>query len=776
MAGGLGMGPGQLAQPVPGAADQQQVTQAQDSGPDYDTIFKQAGGSGAAPAAPQAQPQGQSQQASMQPDPSQSPTGEPDYDAIMKVAKAMPNEVHGPQELSFTTAAKLSGADSVNSMQDRLNKDDLGELPKGTKVMQIGPDKSQVSFITPNGQEYRPSTDWKSLSYYGNHARQAIEMITAALPEATAYAAGATGIGAPAALPMLASGAMLGKAAGEAYSSVMGFQRDPNESPMKHALDYAETGGMGAAFGALANGVLESATGNISGQLSKIESTKAAMQAASDLADKADAPLQALRQSGAINSDQNKIYLTPDEMYADSKTFAEKLRGIRSIIGSEGDGIKQKLNDFLAIRGQQMGQVWDKIQQEVGANPNTGQVESDVGQQAKNYMDLIYKSEGNAIGMYRNKAIDANKVSGDMITPGATKGMLNGLATKLGYELDQSGRITKMPDVDEFMSNAQLTSEGEAKVMMGDTNRMLAKMYNSPDGMSLSDLNLLRKSFADKAAGYFDNEGASTQIRSYMSNMRKALTTDVDANMDKYISPGDMSAYQQSKQQYGIVKDGMEKFERILSNDNISSTAFAKQLFSGAATSPDKVQAAQQMIEANNPMLWRRIAGSHFDMVNESARDPATGKLDFGKLNKAYQGLINNGSMDSLLSGTGVKPEDMINFTNLAARIDKMDMNQLAQPQGLGNLKKLAVAVSHSAFAVGSKVSLVADGFLNAGRNKAVQKFIQERGYDDVLNAVPEVSQPWMRNIIGAAAKFGAAPLATEATKPGVIPQQQQQR
>lgn len=532
---------------------------------------------------------------------------------------------------------------------------------------------------------------------------------------------GAKLVGVPLAGPVGgAAGSMIALNAGDGFAQdVIGIPRDPSRSAV---AENAIAGGIGAVlpFGAsimarraAAKKAAQSVTPNI----------------VRELVSDAIKATEEIKASGL-----GDIKLLPHQLDV-AGSVPEVTQYAKS--ASTNDLFRNAINQ----QKQVLGEGWESIRKEIG---NVGTPKVGIHDKVATAISNIDKYEGALIGDFRDRALKAskgkfqpmNETSKILLGPGGSLQQVRSLQKQFGVvngeRVRESEVIQKLKD--EMFPELKTS---QVKTLVNTMESVAAKLEKRKAKMGQMTLEEVDREYTKltRMIGDTINTSGSKELGKRLIGLKDAVRTDWQNSIGTLLGGSELQAYKTSLDRFSSIKISIEALAKAIKSDNISKEALSDYLFQGNQ-SLDRVRNLKNIIFESDQDLWRDVTGNYLDKIQKTFKDPDTGSIDFVGLSKELGGKKE--LMGELADGIGLDAGDIDNFLKVGRMFQKTEFPFQPKQEQITALRKLAM-ISFSPFISTLAKANEARKMLEAmGNDKAVLKYLNAGGIEDLLKGVPK--------------------------------------
>lgn len=560
-----------------------------------------------------------------------------------------------------------------------------------------------------------------------------------------------TGGGAGALGGFLASGPLATAGAfreGEAMSQRLGIPEDPSRDITGETIT---AGAIGAVF-PLVGGIMAKRKAQSEAAKRLTKDATYTPEAVKREVEAAKRAVQELQEAGIYK--EGEFIFTPNQLRPDLPEAKVAAREISS---------SPEWRKFMADQGDTIQRGYDAIVNRVA---NLSGSKLGLGKKFSSRIDELEEAEGTLIGKFRQGAELQSKGTPqkvDRFRQSVSDSLKSfGFEAKAPVRDPLTGAVSsvsiKAPTVEQIIEQTGL-SRGEATYLQAKLSRLGKLALSDAQGVPLKEIDAEYKALT-KDINKFMKSPEKAQLAMELISIKNALRDDwVDA-IGKNQPEGAKAAYQSSLERFSEIKDSLKALNSVIKQENVSKEALARQIFSKGRTGLDRIQATRALIQKDDPDLWKDIVGEYFSSTMRAAQD-GTGKVNWLKLSKDIEGLGPE-ALDEMFAGTGLKPKDMQNFLNMAKRVESTKFEALPVA-GKMNLLKSGIRVMFSFF---GKADAVEQAISSLGKDKAVAKFLNEGGLEELLKELEPKKAGRIRQFVGGAVE-------RVLDKPAVFPARQ---
>lgn len=540
----------------------------------------------------------------------------------------------------------------------------------------------------------------------------------------------------PGAIAGGAVGAAAAKTAGDFVAQdILGIPLDPTRDKV------AETK-MAAAFGATISGGMSMLGSRMARRAANIETkhvaAKQSIAAANERVAATIADVKEVAASGLKLGEDGKLFLDP-----------QVLVGRGSI--PEIDAMAKNLSTEPAVRnmreqlGDSLVKAYDGIAKSLGARAGRG---SNLGDDFVLSAGETRKVEGEFIGELRKQA--AVELKGvQQIAPRTAQNTLLALQKytvngKLDAGLVQKQLGLNSSQAGHFIEELTLLKNGLKK----GNGAMSLETAFAKEALWTEQIN---KNITNPAGRAYAVE---------LIEMRKLLREDsMDMMQDAYTKmsngPGGkqlLDKFTQQKARYADIMHATRELGGFLEKEDVSRNMLVEKLFEGK-NSYNFAKNAKVIIDQDNPKMWDQMCGEYFvKLLNDATpsvanASKANSAVNWGAMTQKW-GKMDARQQDMLLEGAGLKKEQLNALFRLGSRF------QGATTESLANDPKAAAEAIKGAIVMGAgggataKAALIPKFWQNWGKDKAVMRWLQDGGVEQVLNDMPGLDKGYKRQIL----------------------------
>lgn len=668
MAGIAGSHANSLAQPVPGAGEEQASMDAMGN------VQMPAMPAQAAPApeqAPAARPSLDQIFAA--------PAQRPSLDAIFGAPEApAPNE---PAPFMDRLAAGFAPDDERKAayLRKKYGAENVAETSEGIKYKK-------------NGKWNLFNADHLGIGDVANLGRTAAVEIGAAPAEIAGSTIG-LGLGGPAgsvggfAVARGVGGAM-GESLARGIADSIGIPRK-TDSVVKEvagdALAYLEQGGMRAIFGHIADAGTQKLMGL---GVKKVED--AATRAAIEAVDQASAPMRAQTEAAlaklkapdvlttlkpekkALAGVQDAVELNeaakrtglnlrPDEMFPNQPKLQEL---------ADAAMASPKMQEEVMKRGQHAVEAIESIS---GSFDSKGSAQSAVEKGS-----VVDRAFGKLIGSHRESAIEA---AGDK-----TMEMGN-----LQHSLSEARKILqfdglKKPNASqgEDIANGLNIPLQKYQFLIERVGKLTDEIENGKQAMTPKRADELYKIFRGFADNHFDTQKMQSADFQVFKTIKNGLRDDFSNGIKQFLSEADQKAYEANMSRFSDIKSASKGVKQLLGTDSPSNAAIVEFLRNGGIKNADRIQNLKTLVAQEHPEEWNNIGKAFFDRViadhrTEGAEGQRLGNVNWNKLVKTLDTDKKQFSQLQAIVGEE-RANKLVDLANVMSAAQRGDRDFVANP------------------------------------------------------------------------------------------------
>ena len=563
--------------------------------------------------------------------------------------------------------------------------------------------------------------------------------------------AGSGGLAAPAGLATLAAargiGGAMGVDAADKTAEAMGIQRDPSRSKTGEMVGGAAGQAIGGAMMDNVPGLAKKVANSKAGQAIGSGVKKAGSQAYHFIDEITGGVLSDIAAKRAAQAEANKF--VPGEKIAQDSVndvikLADKVKesgliqdlpGTNSPISAAQAGantINPGLQlDNKAVMNTKAGQGYiteqtkminnaiDKIGKSISeASPTGPEADASLSKQFSTGAGAVEKAWGSTIGAFRDMA----KLSGGEVETASTAKSIG----KLGEEFGFSRKGGELVTPGEDSAFALLP-----KPVQLSFKNLQEKIYNSEGKLSFAELN----NEYNKISSLMNASKDNTSTFSYLTQIKNGLRDDMTEGIGTLLNGAeDKAAYQKALTRFSGIKDSVDKLGGVFDKDEVTGRAMTKAIFGEGLGGLDKIRAAKNLIEPENPQLWQRMKADYFKNISEEAGGDS--KKIIAKLTKLGDESLKEIMNDS----SGIKPGDIKEFGNLLGVLHKSDATAMAGPE-LGRMARLGYVGKRI---LKADVGAVADLFSSSPN---AQEFFSRGGVNKLAGIVAPKDRPFFLKV-----------------------------
>jgi DNA-binding phage protein len=521
--------------------------------------------------------------------------------------------------------------------------------------------------IKENGKWKKFNNEWFGIGDPANLGRQVV-VEAAALPAEimAGTAAGAealTGVGAPAAIPTLAAGRVVGGAMGEYVArgaanlvGVPRLEKSTKERVVNDAVAALEQGGLRAVFGHIFDrvgmaGSIKKGVSSIAKDLGLVKETaeealakvtdpmtQVTMRAIKDINEN---PLRGIGKEERLQkwvkdaaerqhkSDEVGITVLPNELFPNSPEAQKIVEVARK---------SKEFNNFRLKRGEEIHAIiseFDKSFSKGGSGNLTNQFS--VG---KN----IDKDLGAKIGGWRDKAIvEAKEFKVPLNKSGTDGGESNfvdafkevgrsiGFFDELGdahftkkYGYDYLVKEKRsMPTISD-LSNTMGMDEKKLSWLHGFMQRMDDFLFNKNQKATMKELDLVRKEIQGQIDLAFDNKGflRSDYSNKYVMDLIKLKDGARDSftgNLGQFLNAEERGAFQTDMREFHIVKSSLGELSKLINKNEVTTQGIVDFVTKNPATALDKINSINSVFGKENPQVIESIKSAYWNLFKQKS-------------------------------------------------------------------------------------------------------------------------------------------------------------
>ena len=529
------------------------------------------------------------------------------------------------------------------------------------------------------------------------------------------------------------AGGVAGVAAGDAAQEALGIPHDPERSFLKEA-------GTSALFSA-AGGKIGKWMGDKIAERGARQTSKMALLSDEMLKKETQDVVEAseqLKQSGLIeNVPGYDSTLLPTQVAPSNRKAKDLGKGVAS---------DDKVQNYLQVQGQMISDAFSTLFNRT-ANYSK-RVAENIGEKLGSKVDNLTEAEGQIIGELRDKAIRiAEGKSKEMGQVAPKFGMqqtvetLKELNSQLGIR--RVGDKLKFPkttdELQEVVNRGFAKDLNEARTLVSTIKGYSERMFNSPDGLSMSEMDVVRKQLQGISNNLWDQTGKMdkpSQRTLMVTKLKDSVRDDQIENMGKvFVDEADNAAYAAAKERFSVLKDSAATLKNVLKNDQISSNALASNLFSKGPDSLSRIRAAKAILLRDSPELWEDIVGQHLKGVvfkNSELATDGVSKTNWTAVSKQILGLGDEVVAEMF---PGAAKKDLDNLIKYAANaeVGRNILKDPLDPKQLGLIKNMVLSFQ-SVFAAASAGASIFEMF---DKNKRVLRFLNDNGVEAFTRGIP---------------------------------------
>lgn len=614
------------------------------------------------------------------------------------------------------------------------------------------------------------SKNFELISDILDFGRDAIEQGVAGITTVagTLSAAASNPIAGAYALPVARGiGGALGVDAADKTAEAMGIQRDPERNKLKELAGGAVGQSIGGAAVDMIPGVARAAGSQAYQLLDHITGGSLTAMAAKKAAEKQAfkfVPGEKIAQSAVQDVVDLANKVKESGLISDIPGTNSPISASQAAANTLNPGIQMEAKQVMQTKlGQgyveeqrkMISNAIDKISKSISEVSPTGPAaDESLGKAVNVSADAIQDFYGKTIGSLSGKARKVSEETGENISvDGLAKG-LSKVSDEFGFKRNGNSLVTPGED----SSFALLP-----KPLQLYLKNIQEKVFNSEGKFSFAEA----ESEMAKISGFIEN-APSPKVQQQLISIKNGIRDDLTNGVGTLLkSKEDQAKFVESKARYSTFKSSVDTLSVIFDKNEVTGRAMTKAIFSDTVGGLDKIRAARNLIEPDNPQLWQRMKADWFKGIIDDAGGDATKIVQ--KINK-----LGPEGLQEVFNDKTLKSQDIKEFGNLLSVINKSGMDKLSGPE-LGRMARLGYVAKRL---LKGDVGSVAEMY---GSSPNAQEFFSRGGIAKLTQIVPKKDQPFFKSVGEMVAEKAnktakqMIPLADEAGKKAISNQVQSQ-
>lgn len=414
------------------------------------------------------------------------------------------------------------------------------------------------------------------------------------------------------------------------------------------------------------------------------------------------------------------------------------------------EGEMSRENNYRAFRQETANAVegaYDSarklLRQEAG-------VPADLGESIGNVISDEKAVWGKYIGEYRLKV--NNAAAGKPQAAINSRDAVTKVADDLGIDLndfmslkgDDAAKSMKLR-VDLIKKKSGL-DRNKSEVLAENLFSLVSLGRRKGGKISLVDIEDSYKTLRNTIDSNITSPNGGRALSRHLIEMKDALERDRLAAIGELLPDADKQLYSKSMGRYSEITGAMRNINKHLLDNKITRGAFAKEVFSKKAKALPQLRALKTIIQKDRPELWNEMSADFVDHIIESSRKKGSERVDWANVRKMYRELDPSGKFQKeLFEGTPLSHETMDALTKLGGI--EFSQREAFKPKlpkaGIIRNAMRALMINFGPTRAEAVSSIIKD--LGGGKNAAA-KYLASGGLEDMLKMLPQKDRGFWRN------------------------------